>query len=310
MLVPIERLETVLLAGAAGDGMGSSFEGRPPDPERQLPSPPWRASDDTRMTFATCRGIARSPRIDAAIMASEYLEQFRAGLPGIGSSTLKAMRDLAIGQHWALAGAQGEFAAGNGAAMRIAPLAFAGDIEDPTFVRTVRDVASITHRNDEAITGAIAVVSCMQRVGALSQRPDGVQPSRRVILMSLLKDLPDTALSDSLAALVALPDSADALDAAARTGTSGRVAQSVALALFIGCSASSIDVAIRDALRCGGDVDTIASIAAQLRAAAGAELPPEWRRHLPTEEVRELTASIARREAPHPPPRRRRWGLF
>lgn len=302
MLIPLERLETVLLAGAAGDGIGGAFEGQPSDPERHLPSPPWRVSDDTRMTFATCRGIARSNPIDPAIIASEYLEQFRAGLPGIGSSTLKAMRDLAAGQHWALAGAQGEYAAGNGAAMRVAPLAFFGDVAAPSFARLVRDIASITHRNDEAITGAIAVVSGMQHLAA--------QQPRKAVLTALIEDLPDTALSDSLAALVALPDDASALDGAALVGTSGRAAQSVALALFIGCSPSNIDIAVRDALRCGGDTDTIASLAAQMRAASGAEVPPDWLAHLPTDEVRDLSASLVRREQLRSKPGRRRWGLF
>lgn len=299
MVVPLERLRTVLLAGAAGDGMGGVYEGQPLDPERPLPPPPWRVSDDTRMTFATCRGIARSNPIDPAIVAEEYLEQFRAGLPGVGSSTLKAMRDLAAGQHWALAGAQGEYAAGNGAAMRVAPLAFFGDVADSAFARLVRDVASITHRNDEAITGAVAVVVAMQSVAAST--------SGRAVLTLLVEDLPDTALSDSLAALAELPSHATTVDAARVTGSSGRTAQSVALALFIGCSSSSIEGAIRDAVRCGGDTDTIASIAAQLRAAAGEELPSAWLPHLPTAEASALSASLEHRTEP---PRRRRWGPF
>jgi hypothetical protein len=36
MIVPLERLETVLLAGAAGDGIGGSFEGQFVDPDRRL----------------------------------------------------------------------------------------------------------------------------------------------------------------------------------------------------------------------------------------------------------------------------------
>jgi ADP-ribosylglycohydrolase len=210
------------------------------------------------------------------------------------------MRDLAAGQHWALAGARGEFAAGNGAAMRIAPLAFFGDVGDPSFARLVRDVAGITHRNDEAITGAVAILSGMQHLAA--------GRAGREVLSALIEELPDTALSDSLAVLASLPEDATALDAANRIGTSGRTAQSVALALFIGCSVSDIEIAIRDAIRCGGDTDTIASLAAQLRAASGEQLPSEWLPHLPIDEVRALCASLLRRERARP--RRRRWGLF
>jgi hypothetical protein len=38
-------------------------------------------------------------------------------LTGLGASTLKALRDLQVGAHWALSGWSGEYAAGNGAAM-------------------------------------------------------------------------------------------------------------------------------------------------------------------------------------------------
>lgn len=302
MILPLARIESVLLAGAAGDGIGGSVEGQPPDPERQLPRPPWRLSDDTRMTFATCRGIARTSGVDPAAIASEFLEEFRIGMPGVGSSTLKALRDLAAGQHWALSGARGEFAAGNGAAMRIAPLAFFGDARVPAFSRVIRDIASITHRNDEAITAAVAFVAGMQLVS--DSRP------RREILTSLIDELPDTALSDSLTALAALSENATSLDAAKEVGTSGRAAQSVALALFIGGSTLTIETAILEALRCGGDTDTIASLAAQMRAAAGTEIPAEWLPHLPTEEVRRLSASLVGRDEPRATKRRRRWGIF
>jgi ADP-ribosyl-[dinitrogen reductase] hydrolase len=302
MKLPLARIESVLLAGAAGDGIGGTFEGQGPDPERQLPRPPWRVSDDTRMTFATCRGIARTGGVDPAAIAKAFLEELRTGLPGVGSSTLKALRDLAAGQHWALSGARGEFAAGNGAAMRIAPLAFFGDAREPAFARVIRDIASITHRNDEAITAAVAFVAGMQLVA--DSHP------RQAILTSLIDSLPDTALSDSLTALAALSESATSREAANEVGTSGRAAQSVALALFIGSSTSTIETAILEALRCGGDTDTIASLAAQMRAAAGTEVPVEWLPHLPTEEVRRLSGSLVGRDEPQPTTRRRWWGIF
>ena len=74
-------------------------------------------------------------------------------MSGLGSSTLKPLRELQVGGHWALVGRSGEYAAGNGAAMRIAPLAFKQQVDR----QTLKDICSITHKNDEAYTGALAI---------------------------------------------------------------------------------------------------------------------------------------------------------
>jgi ADP-ribosylglycohydrolase len=290
MDLPHERLHAVLMAGASGDAMGGPFEGSAADPARTLPAPPWRPSDDTRLTFATCRAIAKVGAIDPEAIAAEFVVEFRAGLAGVGSSTLKALRDLAVGQHWALSGARGEFAAGNGAAMRIAPLAVCGDVRDPAAMRSIRDVASITHRNDEAIAGAVAVVRALQYLGG--------GHAGQELLTTLIDELPDTALSDSLAKLVELPARGTASDAAEAVGTSGRTAESVALALFIGARTTTIEAAITAAIRCGGDTDTTAALAAQLRAAAGEELSSSWAPHLPVDEASRMAEALRRRVRP------------
>lgn len=113
-----------LLGGALGDAWGGPYEGAAGPVAFEIPSRP-ALSDDTQLTLATCQSIIELGCVNPENLASHFLRWFRAGrLRGMGSSTLKAMRDLAAGTHWALAGARGEYAAGNGAAMRIAPLAF------------------------------------------------------------------------------------------------------------------------------------------------------------------------------------------
>jgi ADP-ribosylglycohydrolase len=303
MVLPRDLLQPVLLAGAAGDAIGGRFEGCAADTARGLPPPPWVVSDDTRLTFATCRAIAKAGAVDPEAIASEFIAEYRAGLPGVGSSTLKALRDLAAGQHWALAGASGEFSAGNGAAMRIGPLAFFGDVSDRAYARSIRDVASITHRNDEAIAGALAIVWSLQLLG--------VRHALAQVLRALLDELPDTALSDSLAELAKLPVGAPPQDAASTVGTTGRTSESVALAIFIGATAQSVEDAITTAVRCGGDTDTVAALSAQLCASAGGAIPPGWSLDLPCEEARLLTESLAALDARRPRTvRKRMWGLF
>jgi ADP-ribosylglycohydrolase len=174
-------------------------------------------------------------------------------------------------------------------------------LSDPAVLRSIRDVASITHRNDEAITGAVAMVRALQYLGAGRPPPE--------LLATLLDELPETALSDALAKLVALAADATALDAAEAIGTSGRAAESVALALFIGARTIPIESAIAAAVRCGGDTDTIAALAAQLRASAGQDVPSSWLPHLPTDEVRRMAESLRGIGFGPGPRRRRRWRI-
>jgi ADP-ribosyl-[dinitrogen reductase] hydrolase len=114
--VPIARDRIIgsLLAGAIGDALGGVTE-----------RSGLAISDDTQLTLATCEAIIEAKGVDPERIAGSFLRWYRAGaISGIGSSTLEALRDLDAGGHWALCGARGERAAGNGAAMRIAPLAF------------------------------------------------------------------------------------------------------------------------------------------------------------------------------------------
>lgn len=148
-----------LLGGALGDAWGGPFEGRVGPVCFEIPRQS-QVSDDTQLTLATCESVIEHGCVNPENLASHMLEWFVQGrISGIGSSTLKAMRDLSAGVHWALAGSRGEYAAGSGAAMRVAPLAFLLDPAKTDDRILIRDVCRITHHNDEAYVGALAVVS-------------------------------------------------------------------------------------------------------------------------------------------------------
>lgn len=138
-----DRVLGCILGGALGDAWGGPWEGRSGPQQFAVPERS-RVSDDTQLTLATCESILIHRCIDPERVASQFAEYFVQGrIPGIGRSTLKAMRDLTNGVHWALAGSTGEYAAGNGAAMRIAPLAFLLDPSSGTDRRLIRDVCRI-----------------------------------------------------------------------------------------------------------------------------------------------------------------------
>ena len=168
------------------------------------------------------------------------------------------MRDLAIRTHWALAGAKGEFAAGGGAAMRIAPLAFLLNPHDPPDRTLIRDICRITHHSDEAYAGALAVVMAIRSV--LS----GEWSDDRSLLALTVDTLPDSAVRDRMQAL--LPVQLPMSEVARSYGSSGHVVDSVPLALYCAQSIGPepLSVLLAQTINVGGDTDTIASIAGQI----------------------------------------------
>ncbi len=200
----------------------------------------------------------------------------------MGSNTLKALTELVAGGHWALAGGKGERAAGNGAAMRAAPLAFCLDPNDEAQRRTIRDVSRITHHNEEAYAGALAVVAAAH--AAATGRWDGPNDLLRLVA----EVLPDTQVRDRLIALTEIDKQTPLLEIASRFGCSGYVAESVPLALCGASRIRSLDfrTLLIELIACGGDTDTNASMAGQIAGAliGRARLPedliagtPDWR---------------------------------
>jgi ADP-ribosyl-[dinitrogen reductase] hydrolase len=253
-----DRVLGCLLGGALGDAWGGPHEGATASLSFEIPLRS-SLSDDTQLTLATCESILGRGTIDAEHLASHFLTWFREGrIRGIGASTLKAMRDLAAGAHWALAGCRGQRAAGNGAAMRIAPLAFLVDPANPVDRTTIRDVCRITHHNDEAYVGALAVVLGIRAVLA------GKWSQEHSFLASVLGSLPDSAVRDRIKEL--LPLQVSVSEAAARFGATGYVVDAVPLALYAAqfISTQPLEDVLSQTISAGGDTDTIASITGQL----------------------------------------------
>ena len=259
-----DRVRGCILGGAIGDAMGGPFEGQQ-GPLQFCPHDQWSISDDSQMTLATCESIIETGEVSPEHIASRFVDWFRAErITGIGSSTLKALRDLDAGLHWALAGAKGEMAAGNGAAMRIAPLAFHLDPKREQDRRTIRDVCRITHHNEEAYVGALAITIAIRSVVF-----DQTTPTE--LLDVVVQNLPDSRVRDRILTMNALRGDPSVADVAADFGSSGYVVESVPLALYAARSIDRLplDDVFRNAIEAGGDTDTIASMTGQI---AGARL--------------------------------------
>jgi ADP-ribosylglycohydrolase len=263
-----------LLGGALGDTLGGVAErGR------------LCLSDDTQLTLATCESIVAARGVDPAHLAATFRRWFEERrLVGLGSSTLKALRDLEAGAHWALAGARGEMAAGNGGAMRIAPLAF---VSVDRVV--IRDIVRITHHSDEAYIGALAVLEAIRMDWA---------PALPEVLRDVANVLPDSRVRDRLVAVAGIARYSGQKSIAAAFGASGYVVDTVPLALAGAwyMAERSFEGVLDELVDIGGDTDTIASIAGQVAGARGGAraLPPRLLSVVPE---RELIEDIGRRFA-------------
>ncbi len=257
---PSDGIIGCIVGGAIGDAMGSPWEGgenRGP----VLDGVRWRTTDDTQLTLATCEAIVMRGSPDPDAMAERFAAWFRERrVTGMGASTLKALRELAAGGHWALVGRKGEMAAGNGAAMRAAPLAFMLDPEREQDRSRIRDISRITHHSDEAYAGALAVIAAVRL--ARSGMPDDMF----AFIHAVAGSLPDSNVRDRLLELAAIDPDGALADVVSRFGNSGYVAESVPFAILASLRVREMgfEGVLAEIIRSGGDTDTNASIAGQI----------------------------------------------
>jgi ADP-ribosylglycohydrolase len=256
----VDQITGCILGGAIGDCLGGPYEGQA-SPGRIEHQKTLRISDDTQLTLATCEAISDQKRIDPASIAASFSRWFKTSrITGIGASTYKALSELSLGGHWALVGRRGEMAAGNGAAMRIAPLGFCLDPRDPEARKLIRDVSRITHHSEEAYVGAFAVVL------AIRAASEGRWTGESSIIPMILEHLPDSSVRDRIVEFGGLGESASVLEVARRFGSSGYVVESIPFVLFALQRVRHLGFQrlLEEIISAGRDTDTNAAIAGQI----------------------------------------------
>ena len=268
------RFAGCLVGLAIGDALGMPFEGMSAEAIRQrygkvtelLPAGRLDAgqyTDDTKMMLCIAESIVERGHVDPEDVARRFTEWFESGdLRGIGSTCLESILNLKRGISWRDSGLRGKWAAGNGTAMRIAPV---GLIDYHDLERLREDcwaTSIITHNNAEAVAGATAVAYAIARLVT-------GEADTRTLLPETAALVEDSEVARNLEQARSLL-SADTPtgDAVAVLGTSGYVVETVASALY--CFLRTPDdfmTTVASAVMGGGDTDTTAAIAGAISGA-------------------------------------------
>jgi ADP-ribosylglycohydrolase len=292
-----DRLVGALLGQALGDALGFVVEAEPPDVaaayvrecllagragDRAHRSFPFgQYTDDTQLARELLLSVRAAGGWSPAAYAVRVAELFRDGRDvGAGPGTRGAALRLLAGVSWREAGAPPPYA-GNGSAMRVAPLGIllGGDVQ--ALRRAAREQSWITHHDPRCAAGAVAVAGTV----ALAAAPGPMDVRALLATVAAWAEAEEPSVGAAVAGVAdwldAGPDEAarrlhaaglDPGHAGRWPGISAFVTPSVCWSLYAFLRApDDYWSAVCTAIAVGGDTDTMGAMAG---AMAGARLGP------------------------------------
>lgn len=271
-----DRATGALLGTFAGDALGMPWEGAPPDAiPAVLDMEPARLgagtyTDDTEMAIALAESLVRRDGVDAEDLARAFLAAYdpRRGYGGGTTQVLSLWREGVAVTQAAQRVFDGQGSLGNGAAMRVAPVAVRFHADAGVVSAQARRSAQVTHAHPVGIDGAAA------QAAAIAAALYGDDPLAAALVAARTQEVRD-----------ALGELATRTEGALEPhllgdggGVPSRADRSVAAAVVAGARAGSFEAAVTVAVRAGGDADTTGAMAGAIAGArfGAASIPTRW----------------------------------
>lgn len=279
-----QRAQLSLLGLSIGDAAGERLFAITPTARaaRVIDRPaPWRWTDDTAMAVSVVETLAVSGGISPDELAVRFARRYiRDPARGYGAGAHQILSAIASGVPWrdaAGAAFDGQGSAGNGAAMRVAPVGayFAGDLAAAAEHAT-RSSAP-THAHAEGVDGAVAIAVLAAQVFAGERSP-------ATLLGGVLAHVRPGDVRRGLAWVADHLD-ADAATVAATVGNGAHVRAADTVPFAVWCTLRHLDDFAGAVWTCGdvgGDIDTTAAMCGGVIVGAVGEagLPADWRAKL------------------------------
>lgn len=275
-LLDVDRARGALLGTFTGDALGMPFEGEEPTaiPERldMLEGRLGRGSytDDTQMAIALGESLLEQGGVDEDALGRAFAEAYDPER-GYGSGTTEVLRLVRSGvppREAARSALGGEGSLGNGAAMRIAPVALVYARDPAALVEAARASALVTHAHPLGVDAAVA------QAAATAAGLRGESPLEAALAVATGADL-----RERLEVARGLADAEPApAQVAERLGNGWSGYESVPAAVYAATAHDSFEQAVTFAVRCGGDADTIGAMAGAIAGAreGAAAIPARW----------------------------------
>lgn len=260
-----EKFIGTILGVAIGDALGAPVEGLAreeirkkygqitsyiEDESKSLKKGEW--TDDTAMTLCILEALVENRAFDIHSIVTKFLNWFNGNPKGIGNTTFNSLYLIDKGYSYDEASklTQTTLSAGNGAAMRIAPIPlfdYKKGIE--TVVQDTIDTSIITHSHPEAISGAIATSLVIYH---------NIHKSDKNSLVPFLSnEAKEFIMSDSILNIIANIHNVNKQE----LQNEGYIVKTVQSSLWIFLNTDNFEDAIIEAVNLGDDADTVGAIA-------------------------------------------------
>jgi ADP-ribosylglycohydrolase len=265
-----------LLGTFVGDALGMPYEGlsSPAVPARLEMVEARRGrgtyTDDTEMMIVLAESLLEHGSVNEERLAQAFLERCDPSR-GYGAGTLEVLASWRRGVSLDAAAQRlfgGEGSLGNGAAMRIAPIAVRFARSPGKLRAQAERSARLTHANPLAVDAAVVQAAA---IAAALRGEDIAAASRTAAHTPVMREQLNRA--DRLLGGAFHPD-----EVAVELGNSAAGHRSVPTAIFAAVAQPGFEDAVSFAVRCGGDADTLGAMAGAIAGArhGASAIPRRW----------------------------------